>query len=684
MEYIEWNDLIAGHFFNSSNVGRRVYLFVTKELLAELGQAHAVDFEDFIHSVKIGPTWVSPRSSLCQKALQALQDWRERGFKYPPYITYLALFVLAASLEGDFAPNAYYPKLRTLLGDEPASGQLPSFPAMIELWDDLERWSERDKDGELGTFHHDFFGEWMHCGLPKAQSLLSDNERHTLPRIFGETGLEPGAPPPAAELVDVLVERGRGLLRHQTVEVLKGRVGGSDLGDALIETFISELREWDGVLPELIEGSEDQAELVRATCGALRLCCKLDRTAGIAHLYFRCKAPEQFPEDGLHLEIPGESGSLLAEEWGAGWSCAIADEYGRVIDASRFDWSSSLVTQDKSQCWRFRMAVYPVRILAVGECEGLPDLVELRKLPERSDFYLAVRDDYRDRVSVWGSSACDGWREVVGLRGLPESWSLFWAKKVRVGAGIAAPIALLSLATKPSLSLRGGIRVSSRASRYFSFAPPEIELEGATLDTAVFCGDEFLEPGPDGLYIIPHRLLEDAGEGRVAVEAQAGGHVVAKVSFSVAREGLDYQAGRLGPLITLASDTAGQSTPAIRGAAVSGVCIPDFCFDGLVPLLAKGTLRFIGREPGQIATSLDECVGNWQPIWVVQSRRMGAAIFCGTGLEKAGPIAGRPCDRRKLKEWKEFLWVRRKDITPPEHPQVRELWRQYVEAARNV
>ena len=72
--------------------------------------------------------------------------------EYPPYVIYLGLFVLAAGLEGDFAPHAYYPRLRMLLGDPPATGGLPSFDRMCVLWEDLESWSVRDRRGELGVF----------------------------------------------------------------------------------------------------------------------------------------------------------------------------------------------------------------------------------------------------------------------------------------------------------------------------------------------------------------------------------------------------------------------------------------------------------------------------------------------------------------------------------------------------
>jgi hypothetical protein len=151
MNYLEWNDEIAKQFFTPEMADKRIYLFVTTDLIEKIGERSGVHFEDFIHAVKDGPPWTT-RSGLCQKALQACEGWRNRHHQFPSYIAYLALFVLAAGVEGDFAKHSYYPRLRTLLGEEPRSGQYPSYDRMVELWDDLEKWANEDQAGHLGIF----------------------------------------------------------------------------------------------------------------------------------------------------------------------------------------------------------------------------------------------------------------------------------------------------------------------------------------------------------------------------------------------------------------------------------------------------------------------------------------------------------------------------------------------------
>src|SRR5262245_5447064 len=172
MEYLNWNDLLAANFFRSEVAGRRIHLCVTSALIEELGRPSGSDQTDFVAAVKTGPPWVT-RRGVCQKAFQAMSHWRERPLTFPPYIGYLSLFVLAAGLDGDFAPHAYYPRLRQLLGELPEPGQYPSFQRMLELWDDLERWANEDMRGELGEFRPDIAGGWINVGLPIAQVILT-------------------------------------------------------------------------------------------------------------------------------------------------------------------------------------------------------------------------------------------------------------------------------------------------------------------------------------------------------------------------------------------------------------------------------------------------------------------------------------------------------------------------------
>jgi len=100
MDYLAWNDAIGARFFNSDRSGARVFLYVTTDVVTEIGAPYDADLNDFIAAVKTGSPWNARHGrGICQQALQALEDWRARDLEYPPYLSYLALFAMADTVE---------------------------------------------------------------------------------------------------------------------------------------------------------------------------------------------------------------------------------------------------------------------------------------------------------------------------------------------------------------------------------------------------------------------------------------------------------------------------------------------------------------------------------------------------------------------------------------------------------
>jgi hypothetical protein len=321
MKYLDWNDLIASHFFRPEMAGRSIHLYVTEELITDIGQNYGADLSDFIKAVKTGPIGVQGKG-ICQKALQSMKYWKNRqeqeGYP-PPYIGYLALFVLAADIEEDFADQAYYPRLWRLLNEEPTSPQYKDFNQMWKLWDDLSRWANEYKSGEVGIFNINIAGRWIHVGRPIAQTLLTEKERRELPSIFAAADLDPTAPPSEEAIASLLVKHGSKLVKHgskslrnRTLKLLQKTSNANELRQALLERILDELRGWDGTAEV---PSSDGSQIY----GFLRLCCKLNTIAGRATFTLRCTTKREFPEDNLLLCLD-DSQSFSCYEHGGGWS----------------------------------------------------------------------------------------------------------------------------------------------------------------------------------------------------------------------------------------------------------------------------------------------------------------------------------------------------------------------------
>ncbi|MCY7333097.1 MAG: hypothetical protein LH649_10675 [Pseudanabaena sp. CAN_BIN31] len=664
--YLEWNNLIAAHFFNTDLGGNTVYLYVTEELINELVQKNGWIFLDFINAVKTG--FRKKPQGVCKDALWSLKQRNS----YPPYIAYLALFVLAAGTEGDFSANAYYPRLRGLLGEEPVTGQYPMFNEMWKLWEDLERWSKKDKLGEFGIFNYNCIGNRRHIGVPQSQTLLTEKERRQLPSIFAATGLEPTVPPSEEAIANLVARHGRDLLRNQTWRLLRESNSKDDLQQelrqALIERITEELYNWDGVFEEDSQG-------VNQICGSLRLCCSLDSIAGSASFTLRCTTKHEFPEDELLLQMNNQQ-SFLCEEYGKGWSSPLTKQNEQRLNASDFNWCEGLQMRSPDSKWCFRLPASPIRIFVGGSSEGLSGYIEVRQLPVQKPFYLAAHEDCLALLTQWGESSCKGFNKLPIANGLPDRWHFFQVE-IACSDELKKIYPVLAFPTILRLELSGGIRFSGN--NFFKFAPPKVVLQVSNDEIQVYCNEIRLDCNHiSGVYELPL----DTSDLRLEISARSGDTTMKRRFISLV-EDIPWQAEtitqRFDRFVNRQNDR--NNPHGISGALVTGFDCPEFNFNTLLPIQGKQRVVFVGKKTGQISSSIPE---NWTPIWIISKGRRSQVFFCGGNLAEAEPISSVCKDRKKLQEWKKLLWIDRKTIHSPTQPELRSLWKKFETEAGRV
>lgn len=308
MDYFDWNNRLAKFYFNEEMAGREVLLYVNRQIIRSAGEGIG-DVSDFIDAVIKGPPGIT-RTGICQKALKVYENWRDSKLEYPPYLAFLVLFVLAEDVEGDFDPRAYYPRLNQLIG-LPDQGPPPSVERMIELWDDLEKWSKEDKHEELGRFTKRIRGGWVHVGLPLSQTILSRAERENLPIIFSDAELDPTDPPSADVIRKIFInyEGKSQLLERRTTKLLEGdETAHRALKIALLEFILDELTEWDQTAPA---PAQPDPSVVRETKTGLRICLRVDNLSRKVTSYLRFKSNKPIPDTGLNFMLPDGATILL-------------------------------------------------------------------------------------------------------------------------------------------------------------------------------------------------------------------------------------------------------------------------------------------------------------------------------------------------------------------------------------
>lgn len=689
MDYLAWNDLIAKNFFNEENAGREILLYVNEELLETLGSDQSAGKNDFISAIKIGPPWAT-RQGFCQKALQACTDWRAKRLEYPPYIGYLAFFVLAGGVDAGFAPHAYYPNLWTLLGESADKGTPPSFDEMIALWEDLEKWSVEDKHETLGRFVARIRGGWWKVGLPLSQTIISEEERKNLPGFFAGANLDPTDPPSPEVMAKLFNIYGHGLFEKKTLKILHGT--GEEfksLRESLVELVLDELESWDGLVDDDKSGDEGRPESRRVQAVGLRICFSYDAiTQGISS-YLRFKASKPFPEEGLQFERKGDSLVYFCKETFQGWSTPLKFKQGdsvRRLDASSVDWVNGDRFFDRENEWHAKLRGATTRLFRLN-LDGMPDWIETQKLDRGVEFIIASHAPEAEKIRKWGASSCDELKEIRSS-GLPQGWVLYYGKNAK---GSCEGIDVLSISRHVRLLLKEGIK-AGRGNVFFNFAPPLIIIENGTgAEQVTINGKPVIQRNcAEPVWAIPGDFLRSEeqipGESlRVEVKTSdlSLSRIIRIVSFGLPASCEDT------PFRDRFGQICGESELSrVRGARSINVA-PEGPNPEFLPTQLSQRILFIGCRPGEISAWPDDGFPkDWRPVWALARKKKShwVAHFCGSldDVRIESRLGHPQSDKKKLKQWREALWINRKITIGPELGILKKLWRKYLEAASHV
>ena len=681
MNYLDWNTAIATHFFNSEGAHRPVYVYVTPGLINQLGESRGSGVSDFVSSVVQGPPWITDkRLSLCGRAHRAFRDWRTDPLagerEYPPYLAYLALFVLAAGSEGDFAAHAYYPRLGDLLGEAGTSGMPAGFNNMWELWLDLEEWSKSDRNGELGEFDYRVSGEWQHVGLPVAQTLLSESDRRSLPQLFSHCALDPTAPPTDAELLAVLRRYAVDTLQRRTRNLLAS--ADSDAQLALVQAVGSELEHWDGSV------DESSGSATPSVATAIRLCCHLDPIAMTARMRLRCKAAIEFPEAGLVLVEQDGALALVAEDHGFGWSSEISSQRdNRAFDAASLDWTQSLELRDDARGWRAVMQRSPVRVFRSGASVGLPGYIEVARITRGADFLIAACQ-HLDEIREWGAKECMAFAELDVSSGLPANWHLFEISSVASDTTVRDVAPRLALASSIRIQLSDGIAAhDGSVSRFFSFARPTVIVDGPTDGLVVTCNGTPLDSldASNPIYELPSSLPLDQP---IRIEATTLSGDRSRRSIQLVDAVLSNwqeQEACFGPIGERLVDGGSGAI----GSSVEFAGRIDFDFGAALIPIPTPKAFLIGCMPGQVWEWPFDTPPAWAPAWVViKEKRNLRAKPCMVDVATAEPVRNRVGDQSSVRRWKQLVSRQGRRFNPPSDPELLALWDRYRKVARSV
>jgi hypothetical protein len=242
-----WNQALRAWFYRPDLAERPAYLAVDEETLTTIAKESGFD-------------WTNAKESLCRAAryhvspdspldwwVQSAVRWKFAGYKAdPPFLSILAITVLAATIVDDVHDRSYYRRLNQLLGLD--GHKMPRYfdSDVQQLWTYLNHWLDVIHHGELGKATASNKDGLANVGWAQSQTLMKSSDRAKLPLFFADLGVQAG------QLVDgsLLAKRltawssgGHALSRRLSVVLQDSR-----LRELLAEALHSELATWDGTV----------------------------------------------------------------------------------------------------------------------------------------------------------------------------------------------------------------------------------------------------------------------------------------------------------------------------------------------------------------------------------------------------------------------------------------------------
>lgn len=681
-KYITWNKLIVDYFFNPDKAGKEVILFLNEEAIKNIGKENGMGMVDFIQAI-INGTTKSSKDRVCQEAKELYSNWKDARIGVPPYVGYLAFFVLVAATQyEDVAPNAYYPKFWKLLGGQDTTGTPKGFHEMHELWDDLERWTKEDKNEEFGIFKVRIRGGMRHIGIPLFQSLCSNEELNNLPTMFEAAELDPMDPPNPEVILGIMIGYKEQIFTARTIKMLKETsIESSAFREALVMMVLDKLEEWDYTSPSI--GGDSGTRNEQRFRAGLRICMNIDPASHFARCYLRFQSRKPIPDDGLTLHNTSGDEEYSCSGYINNWSSPLKEsETLEDLDGRKLDWEQGGRLHDANGKWTAKLRASGVRVFKEG-VDGLKDWVEVQRIERKNKYTIACSARYVDEITAWGENSVGCFKPMEVDQGLPQAWHLFECSDIQDSC---KEIKQLTVSSFTRVSLREGITSKGR-NLYFSFALPNVVIEGGKGDERLIInGQDNGTSSSNGEW---HIQEPRSDEKVIRIEVKRGEDSLYRTSIKIesfeTMPDLDGTPCRnaIGEITSCQTDE-----PLARGGFVTGIDEVEHYKDQL-PFHLSNRILFIGKVPGQVVEwPKKEINEEWDPEWAIihVKKKFWEVHFVGNPMSRPMIIGGKNTlyDKGAIKLWREATYNRRKTTKKPEILRLKKLWEEYQECGKDV
>ncbi|RZJ56302.1 MAG: hypothetical protein EOO44_00090 [Flavobacterium sp.] len=484
MNFLEWNNHIAKHFFNPNQAGRDIHLFITKQEIINLAKENFEEetdqeiWEDYLRKLRNGLPGSSGYPDIFDKAIHSFQQWKKGirkidgvEVKYPPYISHLVFAVLPLiEIQGDYYATNYYDRLKDFLNENNIQQNLRNKLRDIdELWADLSNWSINTKNGELGCFKELLFTHETRKFVykPFSQCVLTPKAIRKLSDFFYATGFVPKTFYQDEFFKQQLCSRnGIAILELKTsvVEIIKKPA--DEIGQSIIETVKSEFIQWTGEEHEIVLKDGIEKKIRKNTVVPLKLQFKVNEDGEIVFSY-RVKYSSEPPP-----ELKFDEFEDIYEN--KHWSRTLKRNY-----------KDSFELKDTHNKWKAVFDFKNIRLLIRGGYFQLGNdfFIETEKLSRVEEMYLLCKNNISQSIQNWCENCCSQFRNETTLINVPPDHSLFWFKNPHQSH---TEFPQLKVYENKTISLRAGTGLKISYLSYLNEMLPEVEISNADGNEKVY------------------------------------------------------------------------------------------------------------------------------------------------------------------------------------------------------
>jgi hypothetical protein len=589
----EWNHALRSWFFRPDLAGRPAYLAVDEDVLTKIADELSAEVPDatesLTHAVRSRVDSDAPLGWWIKAAVR----WKLSGCQSdPPFLSILAVSVLAATIVDDVNDRKYYRRLNALLGL--AGVSMPRYfdSDVQQLWTYLNEWLTNVQHGQLGTATATNVGGLANVGWAQSQTLMRSSDRAKLPLLFAALGLQGGERVDGALLVRRLKAWSAGgqLISHRLAAVLRD----TRLSELLQSALEDELATWDGTL-------RDESGRI-----ALRLLLGFHERSG--ELQAAVHVPEQLAGTTWRIRQPA-----VAIDLGNGgeWQLLGIPITSEILDGQQFralcDPAPSPRVRGQPPAVTVFMPRREVHLMCPDD--RLARWVEVPSaLLHRTHLVLL-----RSRLAAAGVEIMNRLGpDVQAVRRIrcPDGWTAYRFTPARMLA-IDGPLAVLSPRGNELSALDGGLPISGRKRLYLTAGAPDLLLDlreppgVITVDGAVAVPQAAGRLRLASLRLGPGNHAVSVGGVHYHVrlaDEYADGPRDTRLSLSIEVYSGGARCPRTSPAGMTASTEPGPSEVLVSGAALwAGPAAGTLPSVPRPPRARSGGRHFALGDPGQVA-----------------------------------------------------------------------------------